>query len=126
MRDVLREGVLGADAAGVDARGFAGFGEGVVAAVEVFAVFELLGEVVGFGGELAVEAEEALLVGGEGLGGGALVDVLSWSEGCEGSEGRIVRWGVGGGYGGVNLRRCRPCSSGGDSWLRFCSLERVV
>lgn len=68
MRDVLREGVLGADAAGVDARGLAGFGEGVVAAVEVFAVFELLGEVVGFGGELAVETEEALLVGGERLG----------------------------------------------------------
>lgn len=69
MRDVLREGVLGADAAGVDARGLAGFGERVVAAVEVFAVFELLGEVVGFGGEFAVEAEEALLVGGEGLEG---------------------------------------------------------
>lgn len=67
MRDVLGERVLRANAAGVDARGLAGFGEGVVAGVEVLALFEVLGEVVGLGRQLAVEAEETLLVGGEGL-----------------------------------------------------------
>jgi len=55
-----------ANTAGVDTGGFAGFRECVVARVEVFALFEVLGEVVRFGGELAVEAEEALLIGGEG------------------------------------------------------------
>jgi hypothetical protein len=59
--------VLGADGAGVDAVALAGLGHGVVAGVEVLAVLEMLGEVVGAGGELAVEAEEALLLGGERL-----------------------------------------------------------
>lgn len=67
MRDVFGEWVLRAYAAGIDGGGFTGFGERVVPAVEVLAFFEVLGEVVGFGGELAVEAEEALLVGGKGL-----------------------------------------------------------
>ena len=67
VRDVLGDGVLGADGARVDAVGLAGFGEGVVAAVEVLALLEVLGEVVGAGGELAVEAEEALFFRGEGL-----------------------------------------------------------
>jgi len=66
MWDVFGQRVLGADYAGVDAACFAGFGEGVVTAVEVLALFEHLGEVVGFGGELAVQAEEPLLVWGEG------------------------------------------------------------
>ena len=65
--DVLGDGVLGADSAGIDAIALAGLGHGVVARVEVLALLEVLGEVVGPGGELAVEAEEALLVGGEGL-----------------------------------------------------------
>lgn len=65
--DVLGDGVLGADGAGVDAVALAGLGHGVVARVEVLAVLEDLGEVVGAGWELAVEAEEALLLGGERL-----------------------------------------------------------
>jgi len=65
--DVLGDGVLGADGARVDGIGLAGLGEGVVARVEVFALLEVLGEVVGAGGEFAVEAEEALFLGGEGL-----------------------------------------------------------
>lgn len=67
VRDVLGDGVLGADGARVDRVGLAGLGEGVVAAVKVLALLEVLGEVVGARGELAVEAEEALLLGGEGL-----------------------------------------------------------
>jgi hypothetical protein len=63
MWDVLWERMLTANAFGVDRAGFSGFGESVVTGIEVFALFE----VVGFGGELAVEAEESLLVGGEGL-----------------------------------------------------------
>lgn len=65
---VLWDGVLRPDGARVDAVGLAGLGEGVVARVEVLALLEVLGKVVGAGGELAVEAEEALLLGGEGLG----------------------------------------------------------
>lgn len=76
VRDVLREGVLGADAARVDARRLARLGQRVVAAVEVLALLEVLGEVVGFRGQLAVEPEEALLVWGEGLWMGA------WSVYC--------------------------------------------
>jgi hypothetical protein len=67
VRDVLRERVLRAHAAGIDGACLASFRECVVARVEVLAFLEVLGQVVGFGGELAVEAEEALLVGGEGL-----------------------------------------------------------
>lgn len=37
MRDVLRDGVFAADLCDADVGGFAGFGEGVVAGVEVFA-----------------------------------------------------------------------------------------
>lgn len=67
VRDILGHGMLGAHAAGVDAVGLAGFGERVVARVEVLALFQVLGEMVGSGGELAVEAEEALFFRGEGL-----------------------------------------------------------
>lgn len=55
-----------ADVAGVDAVAFAGFVEGVVAAVKVFALV-VAGEDGGLGGEFAVEAEEALFLGREGL-----------------------------------------------------------
>lgn len=68
VRDVLGDGVLRAHSAGVDAIALAGLGHGIVARVEVFAVLEVLGEVVGAGRELAVEAEEALLLRGERLG----------------------------------------------------------
>lgn len=74
--DVLRVGVLGADAARVDAVGLAGLGEGVVAAVEVLALLEVLGQVVASAGDLAVQAEEALLLGGEGLDVGWMVSVV--------------------------------------------------
>lgn len=67
MWDVLSHGVLGADSTSVDAIALAGLGHGVVTGVEVLAVLEVLGEVIGAGGELAVEAEEALLLRGEGL-----------------------------------------------------------
>lgn len=67
MWDIFGERMLRSDATGIDAGGFTGFREGIVARVEVFALFEMLGKVVGFGGKLAVEAKEALLVRGEGL-----------------------------------------------------------
>jgi hypothetical protein len=41
--------------------------ESVVTGVEVFALFKVLSQVVGFRGELSVEAEESLLVEGERL-----------------------------------------------------------
>lgn len=75
MRDVLRERVLRAHAAGIDRGCLAGFREGVVARVEILAFLEVLCQVVGFGGELAVEAEKALLVRREGLW-------MLFSEGC--------------------------------------------
>ena len=43
MWDVFRKRVLGAYAAGVDGAGLAGFGEGVVAGIEVLAFFEVFG-----------------------------------------------------------------------------------
>ena len=67
MGDVLGDGVLRSDGGGVDAVALAGLGHGVVAAVKVLALLEVLGEVVALGGKLAVETEEALLLGGEGL-----------------------------------------------------------
>lgn len=85
MGDVLGNGVLRADGARVDAVGLAGLGERVVARVEVLALLEVLGEVVGAGGELAVEAEEALFLGGEGLG-----SLVSWMLGP-----KVERRGVG-------------------------------
>lgn len=84
MRDVLGDGVLAAYLGDAGVRGFAGFGEGVVAAVEVFAFLDptcerggrveksqtclelVLKEVVPVG-EFAVEPEEPLLFGGHGL-----------------------------------------------------------
>ena len=63
--DVLGDGVLRANGGGVDAVALAGLGHGVVAAVKVLALLQMLGEVVGLGGELAVQAEQALLLGRE-------------------------------------------------------------
>lgn len=60
--------MLRANAASIDRAGLAGLGKGVVAGVEVFALLEVLGQVVGFRGELAVKAEETLLIRGERLG----------------------------------------------------------
>lgn len=63
--DVFGHGVLRADGTGVNAVALSGLGHGIVARIEVLAVLEMLGEVVGAGGQLAVEAEETLLLGGE-------------------------------------------------------------
>jgi hypothetical protein len=41
--DVLGEGVLGTDAACIDGAGFTGFGEGIVAGIEVLAFLEVFG-----------------------------------------------------------------------------------
>lgn len=65
--DVLGDGMLGADGTGIDAIALAGLGHGVVARVEVLALLEMLGKVVGTRGQFAVEAEESLFLGGEGL-----------------------------------------------------------
>jgi len=55
-----------AEAADQGVVGFAGFGEGVVAAVEVLALLQLGLQQVFFGRQFAVEAEEFLLFFGEG------------------------------------------------------------
>lgn len=67
MRDVFRHGMLRADGTSIDAVAFTGLGHGVIARVEVFAVLEVLCEVVGPRGKFAVKSEEALLLGGERL-----------------------------------------------------------
>ena len=43
VRDVFGERVLGADLGDADVGGFAGFGEGVVAGIEVFALLRVWG-----------------------------------------------------------------------------------
>jgi len=70
VRDGVRGGMGVAEAADQGVVGFAGFGEGVVAAVEVLALLQLGLQQVFFGRQFAVEAEEFLLFFGEGLGGG--------------------------------------------------------
>lgn len=55
--DVLGNRVLGADGTSIYTIALSGLGHGIVTGIEVFAVFEMLGEVVGAGGELAIEAE---------------------------------------------------------------------
>jgi hypothetical protein len=62
---VLGDGMLRADGTSIDAVALAGLGHGIVARVEVFAVLEMLGEVVGSRGQLAVEAEKSLLLRSE-------------------------------------------------------------
>lgn len=67
MRDVGCLRVLGTDGGDARVGGFAGFGEGIITGVEIFAFLEFVLEEVFLVGEFAVEAEEALFVGGEGL-----------------------------------------------------------
>lgn len=55
--DVLGNRVLGADGTSIYTIALSGLGHGIVTGIEVFAVFEMLGEVIGAGGELAIEAE---------------------------------------------------------------------
>lgn len=63
--NVLGDGVLRSDSTSVDAVALAGLGHGIVPRVEVLAILEMLGEVVGSGGQLAVEAEKTLLLRSE-------------------------------------------------------------
>lgn len=72
VRDGVRGGVLAAQAADERVVGFAGFGHGVVARVEVFALLQLVLQQVFFVGQLAVEAEELLFFLREGLLGEAV------------------------------------------------------
>jgi hypothetical protein len=67
--DVLRDGVLAADGARVDAVALSGLAHGIVAAVKVLALLEMFGEMVAAVGQLAVQSKEPLLLGGEGLRG---------------------------------------------------------
>lgn len=67
VRDGVRGRVLAAEAADEGVVGFAGFGEGVVAGVEVLALLELVLQQIFLVGQFAVEAEELLLLFGEGL-----------------------------------------------------------
>jgi len=60
-------GVFGADIGHAGVGGFTGFGKSVVAAVKVFAFLELVLEEIFLVGQLAVEAEEALLIAREGI-----------------------------------------------------------
>ena len=76
MGDVFGHRVLAANASGVDAVTFAGLAHGIVAAVEILALFKVLCEVVASAGELSVESEEALLLGREGLLGNDTSAVL--------------------------------------------------
>lgn len=62
MRDVLGNWVLAADLGDTDVGGFASFGEGVVARVEVFALLKLVLKEILLVGQLAVELEQSLLV----------------------------------------------------------------
>ena len=84
MGDVLRDRVLAADGARVDAVALSGLAHGVVAAVEVLAILEMLGEVVAAVGEFAIQPEEPLLVGGEGLRGRAVL--VAGLGRCEGRQ----------------------------------------
>jgi hypothetical protein len=67
--DVLRDGMLAADGARVDAVALSGLAHGIVTAVKVLALLEMLGEVVAAAGQFAIQPEEPLLLGGEGLRG---------------------------------------------------------
>lgn len=65
--DVFGQWMLAANGACVDAVALAGLAHGIVAAVKVFALLEVLGEVLATVGQLAVEPEEPLLLRGERL-----------------------------------------------------------
>ena len=113
VRDVLWKRVLGANASSIDRTGLAGLGESVVARVEVLAFLEVLREVVGLGGQLAVETEETLLVWGQRLqtlvskhGEAGEAEGNDESKRAMGSRKDVVEC----------LQQCRPCSSGGGSF----------
>jgi len=66
VRDVFWQRVFAANTASVEGLIFTGLGHGVIAGVEVLSLLEMFGKVVCLGGDFAVEAEESLLIGGEG------------------------------------------------------------
>ena len=61
MGNVLWDRMLGSNGSSIDSVALTGLGHGIVAGIEVFAFFEMFGEVVGARRELSVEAEETLL-----------------------------------------------------------------
>lgn len=65
MGNVLGERMLRADGTSVNTITLAGLGHGIVTRVEILAVLEMLCEVVGSRGQLAVETEETLFLGSE-------------------------------------------------------------
>ena len=79
--------MFAAKAAGHRSIGFPSFAHGVVAGVEVLALFELVLQEVLFVGEFAVEAEELLFVFGEFLGGVSRVLFWGWGKGFLVGEG---------------------------------------
>lgn len=83
MRDSVGRRVLATQTADERIVGLAGFGHGIVAGVEVFALLELVLEEVLLVGELAVETEELLLLFGEGLWEKAVSGGLLWAKPCE-------------------------------------------
>lgn len=89
VRNVFRMGDSSADRG---LRSHAGLGEGIVTRVKVFAILLYFGEHVLMGGELAVEAEELLLL----LGQSANVNLLALSrQHCERYELERVEVGSG-------------------------------
>lgn len=67
MGNVLGQGMLAADRARVDAVALSGLAHGVVAAVKVLALLQMLRKMIALARKLAVEAEEPLLLRGERL-----------------------------------------------------------
>lgn len=67
MWDVLGDRMLGADSTSIYAVALASLRHGIVTRIEILALFQVLGKVVGASRELAIEAEESLLLGGERL-----------------------------------------------------------
>jgi hypothetical protein len=67
MWNVLREGMLRANTSSVNWACFSGLGKGIIARIEVLALLEMFSKVIGLRGELAIKAEESLLIGGERL-----------------------------------------------------------
>lgn len=93
VRDVLGERVLRAHGARVHAVGLARLGQRVVPAVEVLALLQVLRQPVRPRRELAVQPEQPLLLGGEGLEGGFQLVGLRYFpfqiwQGIEGRESR--------------------------------------
>lgn len=62
MRNVLRDGMLGADVGDTDVRSLSSLAECVVTRVKVFALLQFVLQEVFLGGHLAIEAEKPLLI----------------------------------------------------------------